>query len=327
MSFIKQKVVNISEVKNGQMSDSVVEAVKRKTKSSNGSFDSKNISLTKLRQSMEKETLSFTKKNVDVCPLIIQNRFEACVVSPKEIKFSAVILFIHGGGFIGGNFYSYLHQLEYICEEAGCRAVAFNYRLAPENSFPSGYHDVIDAYWWVEENKRTYGWDSDSIILLGDSAGVNLGLLATFENPSINFCKIVNIYGAVDFSPKTNKKYQWSIDLYNISYAHESFLIQRLKKIDYLMELVNDFYFDRWEDTRKQLLNRDVTNKKIDMLYIEAEFDYFRFSNRYFISQLSDESHVKIIQYRGMDHGFFERLGHCDEALHCLNEIVDYIIQ
>jgi acetyl esterase/lipase len=60
----------------------------------------------------------------------------------------------------------------HLCQGAGCRALAVDYRLAPEHPFPAGLEDCLAVYHWLLED----GFSSQDIVIAGDSAGANLTL-------------------------------------------------------------------------------------------------------------------------------------------------------
>lgn len=81
-----------------------------------------------------------------------------------------VLLWLHGGSFIGGH----LRDIEYatsgIAAEGNVTVVSLNYRLAPENPYPAGLLDVRDTLQWIRENL-----DGDGRIAVGgQSAGAAL---------------------------------------------------------------------------------------------------------------------------------------------------------
>lgn len=324
INMINWEEINLSTTEKGYLAKSVIRRIKE-----SGSFESPDnfdhISLTKLRNSMNKATKSYTKTQTMLQPVLVNHEIEVAIFKPEKILSKKVLLFIHGGGFIGGNFYSYQNQLEYLAELSGSQIVALNYKLAPENPFPDGMIDVRYVYRWMLDSSNEYGWDPNEIIFIGDSAGANLGLLATFTYDEVEFSKIINIYGALDFEVDSGKKYDWNLDLYGINKGHRELLENRFSKFNYTMNFAKEVYLKHPGDGEKQLLNIDIGSKKLDILYIEAEFDYFRFSNRYFLEKIHRESKISIITYLGMDHGFFERLGSCDEALDVLQRISRYI--
>ncbi len=87
-----------------------------------------------------------------------------------------VIMYVHGGGWIQGN----LETHDALCREITHRTeysvIAVDYRLAPENPFPSGLEDVEEAYEWVLSNYK-----DTKILVCGDSAGGNLSTALTIK--------------------------------------------------------------------------------------------------------------------------------------------------
>jgi acetyl esterase len=94
---------------------------------------------------------------------------------PTEQKPWPTLLFIHGGGFVGGSLDGYDIPLRWLAMRSGWQIVAVDYRLAPEHPFPAAPEDcaaALDAIY----NDPSFGSDPACIAVGGDSAG---GLLAT----------------------------------------------------------------------------------------------------------------------------------------------------
>ena len=53
----------------------------------------------------------------------------------------------------------------------GFAVVNFTYRLAPEHKFPAAIEDTNLVMQFVMEHAREYGFDTDNIFAVGDSAG------------------------------------------------------------------------------------------------------------------------------------------------------------
>ena len=86
-----------------------------------------------------------------------------------------VLLFVHGGGFTGGNkatpgspFYD---NVPLWAARNGLVGVNMTYRLAPQHPWPAGPEDVGAALRWVRDNISQYGGDPSRIVLFGHSAG------------------------------------------------------------------------------------------------------------------------------------------------------------
>src|SRR3954466_14254633 len=70
-------------------------------------------------------------------------------LTPPGASPRPVILYLHGGGWTLG--WTDLHRriVAYICQSSGCRALAVDYRLAPEQPFPAALEDCLSAYRWL----------------------------------------------------------------------------------------------------------------------------------------------------------------------------------
>jgi monoterpene epsilon-lactone hydrolase len=78
-----------------------------------------------------------------------------------------VILYLHGGAFVGGSTRTHRHLAAYLAGAAGVRSVLFDYRLAPEHPFPAALEDAVFAY----RHLLASGYQARNIALAGDSAG------------------------------------------------------------------------------------------------------------------------------------------------------------
>lgn len=83
-----------------------------------------------------------------------------------------VILYFHGGAYNLGSVNVNRELIARLAVATRSRALAINYRLAPENPFPAALEDAVSAYRWLLEQ----GSDSSQIIFAGDSAGGGLAI-------------------------------------------------------------------------------------------------------------------------------------------------------
>ncbi len=82
----------------------------------------------------------------------------------------AVVLYLHGGGYIIGSPTSHRHQIAAISQATAASVLALDYRLAPEHPFPAAVEDAVAAYRWLLEQ----GIAAHKIVIAGDSAGGGL---------------------------------------------------------------------------------------------------------------------------------------------------------
>ncbi|BFZ57046.1 hypothetical protein PYCC9005_004096 [Savitreella phatthalungensis] len=77
-----------------------------------------------------------------------------------------VILYIHGGAYYFGSVDEHRYQIQRHARKLGGRALAVNYRLAPQFPCPCGLQDNLAAYLYLLESHKP-----ENIIISGDSAG------------------------------------------------------------------------------------------------------------------------------------------------------------
>jgi acetyl esterase len=97
----------------------------------------------------------------------------ADVAVPKGKGPHPVVVYLHGGGWIGGSPRTH-RKLGMQFAEAGYLTINVDYRLAPEHPFPAGLDDCVYAAKWTVENARRWNGDASRLAVGGDSAGGNL---------------------------------------------------------------------------------------------------------------------------------------------------------
>ena len=97
----------------------------------------------------------------------------ADVSVPKGNGPHPVVVYLHGGGWIGGSPKTH-RKLGMQFAEAGYLTINVDYRLAPEHPFPAGLDDCVHAVKWTGENAKRWNGDASRLAVGGDSAGGNL---------------------------------------------------------------------------------------------------------------------------------------------------------
>lgn len=88
-----------------------------------------------------------------------------------------VILYCHGGGYTSGNLGYARILAAKLAGATGYEVLAFEYRLAPEHTFPAPLEDAQRAWDYLMH----LGYGARDVIVAGDSAGGNLALVLTME--------------------------------------------------------------------------------------------------------------------------------------------------
>jgi acetyl esterase len=94
-----------------------------------------------------------------------------------------LVILLHGGGFVFGSVDGYYdHVARVLCQDAPCRVLSLDYRLAPENKFPAASDDALAALRWARTHAQALRIDSERIIIAGGSAGANLAAATALRN-------------------------------------------------------------------------------------------------------------------------------------------------
>ena len=83
------------------------------------------------------------------------------------------LVWLHGGGFIGGSVTDIDHVCSRLARLAGVAVVSLEYRLAPEHPYPAALHDTYDVLGWLAEHGAALGGDG-RVAAGGQSAGAAL---------------------------------------------------------------------------------------------------------------------------------------------------------
>jgi triacylglycerol lipase len=99
------------------------------------------------------------------------------VFTPTGATNKPVLLFMHGGAYVGGDkhlagspFYSNIGAW---AARNGLVGVNMTYRLAPQAKWPAAQEDIASAIAWIKSNATVHGGDPSRIYLMGHSAGAS----------------------------------------------------------------------------------------------------------------------------------------------------------
>lgn len=126
-------------------------------------------------------------------------------------------LHIHGGGWVLQSEAYQDGMLAYIADECNLAVVSVGYRLAPEDPYPAGNEDCVDAaLWLIDHAAERYG-GAGLVCMGGDSAGAHLSVLTCFEvlkeRPSFEFKALVLNFGAYDLAGFLPQVHHFDLEL------------------------------------------------------------------------------------------------------------------
>jgi len=86
-------------------------------------------------------------------------------------------VFLHGGGWCVGDLDQRDPRCRTIAAGAACTVASVDYRMAPENAYPTPLEDCYAALAWLVERADELGIDAARVSVGGESAGANLAAL------------------------------------------------------------------------------------------------------------------------------------------------------
>jgi len=90
-------------------------------------------------------------------------------------KRDILIVFFHGGGFVGGDLDHSDSFLRHLAEASGYPVVlSSTYTLATSKPFPAAVEDAHAVLMWAKKNKTKLGWSGKRLLVAGIEAGANL---------------------------------------------------------------------------------------------------------------------------------------------------------
>ncbi len=93
-------------------------------------------------------------------------------ITVAESRDDRVLFYLHGGGYVLGSVDTHRELISRFARVMRARALAIDYRLAPEYPFPAAVADATIAYRWL----LAEGVDPSGIAIAGDSAGGGLAM-------------------------------------------------------------------------------------------------------------------------------------------------------
>jgi acetyl esterase/lipase len=159
----------------------------------------------------------FRLSNLAFLPADRAERLDLYVQYARDFKVRRPgVLFIHGGGFTGGDKAEYRSaSVSADLARAGYVVVSCNYVLGPKDRpgvWPRNIADCRDAVRWMRANADVLGLDPDRIAVAGGSAGGYLALMVGLSDDktgpggdstakhSAKVSAVIDMYGVVNFS-------------------------------------------------------------------------------------------------------------------------------
>jgi monoterpene epsilon-lactone hydrolase len=166
----------------------VIERIKSQPQNPNASIEQRRAGMERISERVPPDV---------ICEKVNAGGVDAEWIAAPGATADRVILYLHGGGYVVGSVKTHRAMISRIARASNARALAIDYRLAPEHPFPAAVEDATAAYRWL----LAQGYKPGRIVIAGDSAGGGLTLAALL---AIRDSKLPQPAGAVPISPWTD---------------------------------------------------------------------------------------------------------------------------
>lgn len=134
------------------------------------------------------------------------------IYTPIEGSSLPVLVYLHGGGFVGGSLEVVDEPVRDLAVRTGSIVVSATYRRAPHHRFPAAHDDAIAALRWTFKHIGEHGGDPNRIALAGDSAGGNLAVGAALEavKQGLDLVALLLVYPLVSAAIETESRREFA---------------------------------------------------------------------------------------------------------------------
>jgi acetyl esterase len=149
-----------------------------------------------------------------------RSRLDAFIVNVKG-GLSPVLVYFHGGGYVGGDKAAVNNVLLKECLEVGISVVVCNYRFITNDPFPAPMNDGTRALQFVRSKAEEWGIDPELIASSGSSAGGHIALWNALKgnltkpdssDPVERYAS--DVVAFVGFGTQVSKDQRFYIDIY-----------------------------------------------------------------------------------------------------------------
>lgn len=227
-----------------------------------------------------------------------------------------VIIIIHGGGLMVGHPRMERRVCEFFARE-GYLVFAPGYRMVTEADGCGEIGDICDAFDFIAGELESYGGDPDKVNLIGESAGVFLGINAAAMMKSSRLCRLLG-------------KEPAHLDIKAMACVSGMFYITRKDIIGFLYprELFPDKRKNRRFMKSMNPENEDIMSKLPPLILISSKADYLRnYTIRYSKALRKARHSCRIVYYsdnKELVHAFATLKPEMIESQDALKKIIQW---
>lgn len=263
---------------------------------------------------VSKESFEITSFDGTAIPM---HRFE----SKHTLDDTPVLYFVHGGGFFAGSTNVISEAVSLLVENTGIIAYGIDYRLAPENPFPTGHKDVLAGLEWIFEK------EGKKVFVTGDSAGGNLSVYCSNQHPEMVKGQLL-LYPTLNMGGIKDDYVDYSVDDIPVYEKQKKLIMPGILIFQQAAGLMAELL------AVDDMMNQDLT-PYIDVsplsppTYISVgEHDFLSIESIAYARKLRDlDVYCDVAMYCGMGHAYIDKVGVHPQAEDCINEMGEFILR
>lgn len=244
------------------------------------------------------------------------------IVRPEKQKDTQpAFLFIHGGGWVLGDYPTHKRLVRDLVVTSGYTALFINYTPTPDAKYPVAVNEIYEVAKWIYNHGDEIKINKDKIAVVGNSVGGNMSIVTSIKAKEEN---IPLIKAQVLLWPVTDATFDW--ESYKL-YGEQRFLSTSLMKWMFDLYTTNaserkEIYLSPLNATLEQLKNLPPT------LITVAENDILRDQGEALGIKL-DQAGVDVttVRYNGVIHdwGLLNGYATLPQTIDVIRQTADFL--
>lgn len=229
------------------------------------------------QKSVEVDVSGITEKEMEISKDGLTVKSIVIKPSDKKDEKLPVFIFIHGGGWVLGDYPTHKRLVRDLVVHSGAAAVFVDYSRSPEAKYPTAINEIYAVTEWVAEHGDEIGVDGKNLAIAGNSVGGNMSAVTCLMakdkgGPAIKFQLLLWPVTDADFNRASFKEYaeERFLTANMMKWMWDNYLPEEEKRKEYYATPFNATF-----DKLKGLPPALVQLAENDILYDEG-LDYAR---------------------------------------------------
>lgn len=236
------------------------------------------------------------------------------------------LYYMHGGGLIAGTLDMYDEALKMFVDKNHMVVVSVDYRLLPENPYPTPHEDCLDVLYWIYHNTEMLGVSKYHIFVCGDSGGGNVAQYCSTKTKGTSMVRgQLLLYPSLNMFLVEDKYYKFSLDQFAFSHKERRIAKKLIEIGPSTMNATTTILNVVQPD---EFINPYIGNPEGNppTFFAFGELDFLKLDSIGWAHKLQDAGvETRVIVYKGLAHGFLNAAGSMPQAEDCIEEMGMFI--